>query len=60
MAVASTITSEVVKASPVFAVAGASFLGFSMQEWFYAATFIYTILQAYILIRDKILKRGTK
>ena len=56
MAVVSTLTSEAVKASPVFVVAGASFLGFSIQDWFYAATITYTVLQAYILVRDKIIR----
>lgn len=58
MAAAGTIASEVIKASPVFAIAGASILGIGIQDWFYGAAFFYTLLQAYILVRDKIFRRS--
>lgn len=52
----SSVAAEGLKSLPPLAVAGATFLGFTLQEWMYVATLAYTVMQMYFLIRDKIWK----
>lgn len=53
----SSVVQEGIKAAPPLAVTAATFMGMSLQEWVYAATIAYTGLQAYVLVRDKIVRR---
>ena len=50
----SSVTAEAAKSAPLLVVTGATFLGFTLQEWVYIATLTYTALQMFILIRDKL------
>lgn len=58
--------SEVIDAAarlaPPVAVSGLTLFGISMSEWVLLATLIYTIIQIYILLRDKVFngKRSSK
>lgn len=54
----SSVVQEGIKAAPPVTVAAASFMGLSLQEWVYAATLAYTGLQAYVLVRDKVIRRS--
>lgn len=57
----SSVIGEGVKALPPIVVTTATFIGFSLQEWVYIATLVYTVLQLFVLIRDKFWrKRGRK
>jgi hypothetical protein len=44
------------KASPILGVATPTFLGVALPDWLIAATLIYTVLQTFVLVRDKLWK----
>lgn len=51
---------EAMKASPPVAVSGMHYWGISLSDLVLVATFIYTILQIYFLLRDKLGQRKRK
>jgi len=52
------VAASALKASPSIAVAGSGLLGIPIADWLLWATLLYTVLQIFILIRDKILHIG--
>jgi hypothetical protein len=49
------ITLAALKSSPPVAVTTANFLlGIPIEKWVAVATLVYVVLQAYVLVRDKI------
>ena len=46
--------SEAVKAAPPLTVGGLTLWGVSLSEWVLILTAIYTLLQIYFLLRDKL------
>ena len=48
---------EAVKAAPPLTVGGLTLWGVSLSEWVLILTAIYTILQIYFLLRDKLGQR---
>lgn len=52
------IVASAVKTAPPVSVAGATLLGYPIADWVMAATLIYTCLQVYVLVRDKLFRRG--
>lgn len=52
----SSIGVEVVKAAPPLFVATTTFLGFTLQEWVYIVTIIYTALQIALLVKGYLKK----
>jgi disulfide bond formation protein DsbB len=42
---------DAVKAAPPLAVTASTFVGMSLQDWVYALTIIYTVLQIALLVR---------
>lgn len=51
---------DILKASPPVTVSAISFMGVPLQTWVYLLTAIYTILQIYILVRDKLIRDKEK
>lgn len=50
-------TMDIVKVSPPVAVSTFTLFGFPLQSWVLALTAIYTVLQIYVLVRDKLINR---
>lgn len=48
---------DIVKVSPPVTVSAFTLFGVPLQSWVLVLTAIYTLLQIYVLIRDKVLKR---
>lgn len=48
-----TVLGEVAKAAPPLLVSASTFLGFTLQEWVYIVTIIYTVLQVLRMIPFK-------
>jgi hypothetical protein len=48
------LAAEAVKASPPLTVVGLSVAGVGLQDWVLLLTLIYTIIQIYLLVRDKV------
>ena len=52
-----TVASEAAKAAPPVAVAVAdTVFGLSLSDFLVAVTIIYTVLQIYVLVRDRIIR----
>ena len=51
---------EAVKAAPPVTVGGLTMCGVSLSEWVLILTAIYTVLQIYFLLRDKMGKKQRK
>lgn len=45
-----TVLGEVAKAAPPLLVSASTFLGFTLQEWVYIVTIVYTVLQVIRMI----------
>jgi len=54
----SEVVTEVVKASPTLTVGGLTLFGVGLSDWVLIATLVYTGLQVYVLVRDKLIKRN--
>lgn len=52
------LAASAAKAAPSIAVTGSGLLGVPVSEWLLWCTLVYTILQTFILIRDKVLRIG--
>lgn len=52
----SSVVGEAAKALPPLAVSTATYLGFTLQEWVYIATIIYTVIQIAVILNDKLIK----
>lgn len=48
---------DIVKVSPPVAVSTFTMFGFPLQTWVLVLTAIYTVLQIYVLVSDKLVKR---
>lgn len=53
---ATTVVGEVAKSAPPLTAVGLTIAGVSLQDWMYIVVVGYTVLQAYVLIRDKIVR----
>lgn len=51
---------DVAKVSPPVTVSAFTLFGYPMQTWVLILTAIYTCLQIYVLIRDKLLNKDNK
>lgn len=51
---------DIAKAVPPVTVSVITLIGYSLQTWVLFLTAIYTCLQIFVLIRDKILSRKAK
>lgn len=49
-----SLVGEAVKAAPPLTVVSVTVLGFSLQEWVYLTTIIYTLLQIAIIVGPKV------
>lgn len=49
--------SAVIKTAPPLSVVGAYLHGFQISDAVMVATFVYTMLQIFVLIRDKVIRR---
>lgn len=49
---AETLGGATAKATPVLAVAGASFAGYSLQDWVYITAILYSLLLSVKLLHD--------
>ncbi|MGA7781165.1 MAG: hypothetical protein WCA85_26130 [Paraburkholderia sp.] len=56
----SDLTASAVKATPPVSAVVATFLGVPLADWVLAVTLVYTSLQIYVLIRDKLVQRHKK
>lgn len=52
-------TMDIVRVSPPITVSAFTLFGFPLQNWVLILTAIYTLLQIYVLMRDKIIFRKT-
>jgi hypothetical protein len=60
MTTSNELAAEAVKASPPLTVAGLTIYGVGLQDWILILTAIYTVIQIFILIRDKLLTQEVK
>lgn len=60
MTTSNELAAEAVKASPPLTVAGLTVYGVGLQDWILILTALYTIIQIFILIRDKLLTKEVK
>lgn len=56
----SEIVTEAIKASPAVTVGGLTLFGVGLADWVLLLTALYTALQIYFLLRDKVYKRKNK
>lgn len=49
-----TLTYEIARVSPPVAVTGVSLAGVTLQDWVLVVTLIYTVLNGFFLLRDKV------
>lgn len=54
------VVTEAVKAAPPLTVGGLTMWGVSLSEWVLILTAIYTVLQIYFLLRDKLGQKHRK
>lgn len=52
----SDFTTELVKSAPPIAVGGLTLFGVGLSDWVLLMTLVYTVLQVYILVRDKLIR----
>lgn len=52
-----TVVGEVVKASPAISMTGAVMAGIELNTVLVVLTIVYTLVQLYVLVRDKIWRR---
>lgn len=54
----SATVQEIIKSTPPLTAVGATLLGFPLSDWVLFFTLLYTVLQIFVLVKDKIVKRN--